>query len=53
MALLAYASLTINCTIAMACSYLFLWISFNKNVLNRDIKHFELQIALLLRRLEA
>lgn len=52
-ALIAYASLTIICMMGLMTIYLFLWISLNNNTLHRDVKRLELQIALLLQKLEA
>lgn len=52
MALIAYASLAIICMVGLMTIYLFLWISLNNNTLHRDVKRLELQIALLLQKLE-
>ena len=52
MALIAYASSAIICLVGLMTIYLFLWISLNNNTLHRDVKRLELQIALLLQKLE-
>ena len=52
MALIAYASSAIICMVGLMTIYLFLWISLNNNTLHRDVKRLELQIALLLQKLE-
>ncbi len=51
-AMLAYASLVIICMVGLMTIYLFLWISLNNKMLHQDVKRLELQIALLLRKLD-
>ncbi len=49
---LLWATVTILCAISIAAIYIFFWISFNKHITNREIKKLELQIALLIHRLD-
>ena len=50
--MLAYATLTTVCTVTVASIYILFWISLNKHTTNREVKKLELQIALLIHKLE-
>ena len=52
MAMIAYSSLAIICTVSATCILLFLWVQMNHNTTVREIKRLELQIVLLLKRLQ-
>jgi CO dehydrogenase/acetyl-CoA synthase gamma subunit (corrinoid Fe-S protein) len=51
MAMIAYASLAIICTVAYAAIFLFIWVQMNHNTTVGEIKRIELQIALLSKQL--
>ncbi len=53
MAMIAYASLAIVCTLTYCVIYLTFWISLNKHTTDREVKRLELQIALLIHKLES
>ena len=52
MALLAYASLALICLLTICTIYILFWITLNKNITNREVKRLELQIALLINKLD-
>ena len=51
--MIAYATGVVVCVVAMSSIALFFWHSVNKNVVVREVKRLELQIALLVKQLEA
>ena len=53
MAMLAYASFALLCALTYCTIYLTFWISLNKHTTNREMKRLELQIALLIQKLES
>lgn len=52
MAMIAYASVVIACIVIVSSIYLIFWISLNKNQLDNNIKRLELQVALLVKKVE-
>ena len=50
---LAFATLAVICTVTIGIIYTLFWISMNKQMTNREIKRLELQVALLINKLEA
>lgn len=48
---IAWATLVVVCTVAIGAIYTLFWISINKQMINREIKRLELQVALLNNRL--
>lgn len=44
---LAWATLVVVCTVTIGIIYSLFWISLNKQIISREIKRLELQVALL------
>ena len=53
MAMIAYASGAIMCSVVLAAIAVFFWQEVNKNISNREIKRLELQIALLIKHIKS
>ena len=51
MGMIAHAALLICCAVAIGTIYALLWISMNKNAINRNLKRLELQTALLIKQI--
>ena len=52
MPLIAYASLVVICAITISVIFTFFWITINKNHTLKEIKRLELQIALLVKKVD-